>query len=101
MGRNEMRFECLVNSITKHRYRGINVLVLGIDQRAFETGDPRWMTYQQAQEKGWQVKKGERVWSILHLTITTMRHSRDGRGTKMQMKLALSDAELLALEAQI
>ena len=59
------------------------------------------MTYQQAQEKGWQVKKGERVWSILHLTITTMRHSRDGRGTKMQMKLALSDAELLALEAQI
>ena len=59
------------------------------------------MTYRRAQEKGWQVKKGERVWSILHLTITTMRHSRDGRGTKMQMKLALSDAELLALEARL
>ena len=41
------------------------------------------------------------VWSILYLTITTMRHSREVRGTQMQMKLALSDAELRALEAQI
>lgn len=41
------------------------------------------------------------IWSILYLTITTMRHSREVRGTQMQMKLALSDAELRALEAQI
>jgi sensor histidine kinase YesM len=41
------------------------------------------------------------VWSILYLTITTMRHSRVVRGTQMQMKLALSDAELRALEAQV
>lgn len=41
------------------------------------------------------------VWSILYLTITTMRHSREVRGTQMQMRLALSDAELRALEAQV
>lgn len=32
--------------------------------RAFETGDPRWMTYQQAREKRWQVRKGARSTTI-------------------------------------
>ncbi len=41
------------------------------------------------------------IWSILYLTITTMRHSREIRRNQTQMKLALSDAELRALEAQI
>jgi antirestriction protein ArdC len=39
------------NPVTGKRYHGINVLILGMDFRAFTTGDPRWMTYQQAQEK--------------------------------------------------
>ena len=46
------------NPVTGKRYHGINVLILGMDMRAFQSGDPRWMTYQQAQEKNWQVKKG-------------------------------------------
>jgi sensor histidine kinase YesM len=41
------------------------------------------------------------IWTILYLTITTMRHSREVRRNQMEMKLALSDAELRALEAQI
>jgi two-component sensor histidine kinase len=41
------------------------------------------------------------VWVILYLTITTLRHSRDTRRNEMRMKLALSDAELRALEAQL
>ena len=52
------------NPVTGKRYHGINVLILGMDMRAFQTGDPRWMTYQQAQEKHWQVKKGERSTTI-------------------------------------
>ncbi len=52
------------NPVTGRRYHGINVLILGMDLRAFETGDPRWMTYQQAQEKRWQVRKGERSTTI-------------------------------------
>ena len=27
---------------------------------AFSSGDPRWATYKQAAERGWQVRKGER-----------------------------------------
>ena len=34
------------NPVTGKRYHGINVLILGMDMRAFQTGDPRWMTYQ-------------------------------------------------------
>ena len=48
------------NAVTGARYRGINVLVLGMSALAFESGDPRWATYKQAAERGWQVKRGER-----------------------------------------
>lgn len=52
------------NPITGKRYHGINVLILGMDMRAFQSGDPRWMTYQQAHEKKWQVRKGEKATTI-------------------------------------
>jgi len=35
-----------------------------MDMRAFQSGDPRWMTYQQAHEKHWQVRKGEKSTTI-------------------------------------
>ena len=48
------------NAVTGQRYRGINVLTLGMSALAFESGDPRWATYKQAEDRGWQVRKGER-----------------------------------------
>jgi antirestriction protein ArdC len=52
------------NPTTGKHYRGINVLLLGIDPRAFMSGDSRWMTYQQAKEQDWQVRKGEKSTTI-------------------------------------
>jgi antirestriction protein ArdC len=52
------------NPTTGKHYRGINVLLLGMDPRAFMSGDPRWMTYHQAKEQGWQVRKGEKATTI-------------------------------------
>jgi antirestriction protein ArdC len=52
------------NPVTGKHYHGVNVLILGMDLRAFESGDPRWMTYQQTHEKNWQVRKGERSTTI-------------------------------------
>src|ERR1700688_3882558 len=52
------------NPVTGKRYHGVNVLILGMDLRAFQSGDPRWMTYQQAHEKDWQVRKGEKSTTI-------------------------------------
>ncbi len=49
-----------VNPTTDRAYRGgnaVHLLAVGI-QRNYE--DPRWMTYKQASEQGWQVKRGER-----------------------------------------
>ena len=48
------------NATTGARYRGINVLTLGMSPLAFTSGDPRWATYKQAADRGWQVRKGER-----------------------------------------
>jgi len=47
------------NAATGHLYRGINVLTLGMSALAFTSGDPRWATYKQAENRGWQVRKGE------------------------------------------
>ena len=52
------------NPVTGKRYHGVNVLILGMDLRAFQSGDPRWMTYQQAHEHHWQVRKGEKSTTI-------------------------------------
>ena len=50
-----------VNVATGHRYRGVNLFVLGMSARAFTSGDPRWCSYRQAAARGWQVRKGEKA----------------------------------------
>lgn len=48
------------NPTSEHPYRGGNALhlmTLGA-KRGYD--DPRWLTYRQAQENGWQVRKGEK-----------------------------------------
>lgn len=49
-----------VNAVTGKTYRGINTLVLSYygDRRGYT--DTRWCTYNQAQDKGWQVRKGSK-----------------------------------------
>ena len=50
-----------VNAVTGKTYRGINRLLLTIYQ---PNTDPRWCTFKQAQEKGWQILKGSHGVSI-------------------------------------
>lgn len=60
-----------LNPTTEKAYRGgnaIHLLATAI-QRGYE--DPRWMTYKQAAENDWQVKKGEKgtrieFWEVKH-----------------------------------
>lgn len=49
-----------INAATGRRYRGINVLLLGMSQFSFASGDPRFCSYKQAKDRGWQVRAGER-----------------------------------------
>lgn len=49
------------NALSDRRYKGANML--NLMARAEELGaanDPRWLTYNQAKENGWQVKKGSK-----------------------------------------
>jgi antirestriction protein ArdC len=48
-----------VNGATGRRYHGINVLLLAMTSFALG-GDPRFCSYKQAADRGWQVRKGER-----------------------------------------
>ncbi len=50
-----------VNVATGHRYRGVNLFVLGMSPLAFASGDPRWCSYRQALARGWQVRRGEKA----------------------------------------
>ena len=69
------------NATTGHRYRGINVLTLGMSTLAFSSGDPRWATYKQAEERGWQVRKGERGTTGYFFKKLELRDDRtDGSG---------------------
>jgi len=57
---------------TGRRYRGINTLILGMSSLAFASNDPRFCTYRQAAEKGWQIRRGEKgttVYFFKQLTI--------------------------------
>jgi len=52
------------NPTTDKAYRGGNAVHLLAASVARGYEDPRWMTYRQAQENGWQVRKGEKGTSI-------------------------------------
>ena len=53
-------FQMPLNPTTDKPYRGGNALHLIAVAAKNGYQDPRWLTYRQAQENGWQVKKGEK-----------------------------------------
>ena len=46
------------NPVSGAKYNGINRLILGREAVIRGLDDPRWLTYNQAKEKGWTVKRG-------------------------------------------
>jgi antirestriction protein ArdC len=70
------------NPITERGYRGGNALQLiavGV-HRGYK--DPRWMTYQQAQENGWQVHQGERGTQIEYWQFPERNAATKGDDTR-------------------
>lgn len=52
-----------MNPTSGNAYKGVNRILLSLSGR----DDPRWMTYQQASQAGWQVRRGERGSPIVKL----------------------------------
>ncbi len=53
-------YEMPMNPTSGKPYRGGNALQLMVTGMRHEYEDPRWLTYRQAQENEWQVRKGEK-----------------------------------------
>lgn len=64
------------NPTTDSMYKGANSIALTIEGRS----DPRWMTYKQAAEKGWQVRKGEKGTLIEYWKFSEKEKVLDGNG---------------------
>ncbi len=48
------------NPTSEKPYRGGNAILLMLNGSSKGYDDPRWLTYRQAQERGWQVRKAEK-----------------------------------------
>ncbi|CAA6824413.1 MAG: DNA primase (EC [uncultured Sulfurovum sp.] len=70
------------NPITGKQYEGINFLNLSLQSMAMN-GDPRWMTFKQAQSLKAQVKKGEKGTSIQYWKFTKQIDKLDDDGKKI------------------
>jgi antirestriction protein ArdC len=68
------------NAVTGTRYRGINVLSLTMSALACASCDPRWATYKQAADHGWQVRKGERGTTAYFFKQLEVTGTRDDAG---------------------
>ena len=53
-----------INGATGRAYHGINVLILAMSRFAFGSGDPRFCSFKQAKDRGWQVRRGERSTTV-------------------------------------
>jgi antirestriction protein ArdC len=71
-----------VNGVSGHRYRGINTLLLGMAPQALATGDPRWLSFRQSQERGWRVRKGERASTAYFFKRVELWGTRDTGSTE-------------------
>lgn len=69
------------NAVTERPYHGGNQLWLSCQGYT----DPRWCTYKQAAEQGWQVHKGEKATSVEYWQWT--ENKRDDQGKLVEVKL--------------
>lgn len=83
-----------MNPTTGNRYRGGNALQLMMR----EYGDPRWMTYRQAQQAEAQVRKGERGTPIIYWKVEEERSVRGEDGKPVYDKDGNSLKETVQLE---
>ena len=67
------------NAVTKKTYRGINTLMLWIAGKGAGHPSSEWATFKQWQERGAQVRKGERGTPIVFYKTLTVAASAPGQ----------------------
>tara|TARA_Y100000389_G_C17464800_1_gene524598 strand:- start:3928 stop:4800 length:873 start_codon:yes stop_codon:yes gene_type:complete len=74
-----------INSISGKEYQGINVFSLAVSSFANNFESDEWLTYKQAQSKGWQVKKGSKGTHIIYFKINEYENKKTGDIDKVPM----------------
>ena len=77
------------NPISGAKYKGINKLSLGYVIADKEYKDPRFITFKQAQEKGWSVKKGEHGYMCEYWIWTKKEEKINEKGEKEKIEVPL------------
>lgn len=72
------------NPTTDRAYRGGNAIHLMATAMNRGYGDPRWMTYKQASDRGWQVRRGEKGTQIEFWDVMPNRDAEPGTGNDGQ-----------------
>lgn len=85
------------NAITGNRYKGINMLSLVSADR----GDPRWMTFKQADSIGLSIKKGEKATLIQYVKTHDFKTVRDASGKTILSENGLAQKESYKLHKPI
>jgi antirestriction protein ArdC len=75
-----------INGTTNRPYRGINTLLLGMSPLSFGSGDPRWLTFKQAQEKGWMVRKGSKASTVVFFKKLELGDRADGNADERERR---------------
>lgn len=74
-----------INPVTGKQYRGGNSLFL----MAQDYGDPRWMTYRQAESIGAQVRKGEKGTPVIYWKFSEEKKEKDENGQEATKTIQL------------
>lgn len=76
------------NAATGARYRGVNRLSLAAASARCGFEDPRWVTYNQARDAGWHVRRGERAQATVEFWSWYVPIMRAGRQSVVTVQRA-------------
>ena len=83
------------NPTTERSYRGGNAVHLMATALSRGYPDPRWMTYKQAAEQGWQVRKGERGTHIEYWEVKDQNRGTPSESDQPEAGKEKSDRRLI------
>ena len=86
---NEALCKPFHNCVSGGEYHGANIFRLFFASEVMGYVDRRWMTYKQAQEKGWQVRKGEKGVHVSFFKAYKPEGEEEEEGTVSKVRFAV------------
>ncbi len=79
-----------VNPVSGTKYKGLSLVMLAANGHA----DPRWVTFKQANDNGWRVKKGAKSQKVSFWQFVEKRTRQDASGREFQEAIELERPRL-------